>query len=77
MTLLEMSRQYHDDALVFAARIHTLQHQEATERDPRRRQKLHRRIVELTPLLRQSRALEQVTEHYYDRGARKHAYYQL
>ena len=77
MTLLEMSRQYTADAEVFAQRIRQLQRQADAESDPEKRQRLHRRIIELMPLLRQSRALAQLTEHYYERGYGKHAQYQL
>lgn len=77
MTLLEMSRQYTADAEVFAQRIRQLQRQADAEADPEKRQRLHRRIIELMPLLRQSRALAQLTEHYYERGYGKHAQYQL
>lgn len=77
MTLLEMSRQYTVDAEVFAQRICQLQRQADAEPDPEKRQRLHRRIIELMPLLRQSRALAQLTEHYYERGYGKHAQYQL
>lgn len=77
MTLLEMSRQYTADAEVFAQRIRQLQQQADAEPDPEKRQRLHRRIIELMPLLRQSRALAQLTEHYYERGYGKHAQYQL
>lgn len=77
MTLLEMSRQYTADAEVFAQRIRQLQRQADAEPDPEKRQRLHRRIIELMPLLRQSRALAQLAEHYYERGYGKHAQYQL
>ena len=77
MTLLEMSRQYTADAEVLAQRIRQLQRQADAEPDPEKRQRLHRRIIELMPLLRQSRALAQLTEHYYERGYGKHAQYQL
>lgn len=77
MTLWEMSRQYAADAEVFALRIRQLRQQANSEPDPEKYRQLQRRITELLPLLRQSRSLAQVTEHYYERGYRKHAQYQL
>ena len=67
MTLLEISTQYKADADTFARRIKELQQQAKTINDPEERWQLQQRIAELIPLLRQSRALAQITEHYYDR----------
>ncbi len=77
MTLLEMSAQYTADADAFASRIYLLRRQAAQTDDPEELWQLQQRIAELTPLLRQSRALAQVTKHYYDRGYTKHAQYHL
>ena len=77
MTLLEISTQYKADADTFARRIKELQQQAETTNDPEERWQLQQRIAELIPLLRQSRALAQITEHYYDRGYNKHASYRL
>lgn len=77
MTLLEISTQYKADADTFAQRIKCLQQQAETTNDPEERWQLQQRIAELIPLLRQSRALAQITEHYYDRGYTKHAQYHL
>ena len=77
MTLLEMSVQYKADADTFARRIKDLQQQAQKTDDPEVRWQLQQRIAALTPLLRQSRALAQITEHYYDRGYTKHAQYHL
>ena len=77
MTLLEMSVQYKTDADTFARRIKDLQQQALKTDDPEVRWQLQQRIAALTPLLRQSRALAQITEHYYDRGYTKHAQYHL
>ena len=77
MTLQELSHQYRADADVFAARIRQLEQRKAQTQDEDERWQLHRRINELRPLLRQSRALAELTGHYYDRGYRKHAQYQL
>ena len=77
MTLLEMSRQYEDDARVFAGRIAQLQRLADAETDPEAHRQLHRRMVELAPLLRQSRVLAQITAHYYDKEDHKHAQYRL
>ena len=77
MTLLEMSVQHKTDADTFARRIKDLQQQAQKTDDPEVRWQLQQRIAALTPLLRQSRALAQITEHYYDRGYTKHAQYHL
>ena len=77
MTLLEMSAQYKADADTFARRIKYLQQQAEKTDDPEEFRQLQLRITELTPMLRQSKALAQVTEHYYDRGYTKHAQYHL
>ena len=77
MTLLEMSVQYKTDADTFARRIKDLRQQALKTDDPEVRWQLQQRIAALTPLLRQSRALAQITEHYYDRGYTKHAQYHL
>ena len=77
MTLLEMSVQYKADADTFARRIKDLQQQAQKTDDPEVRWQLQQRIAALTPLLRQSRTLAQITEHYYDRGYTKHAQYHL
>lgn len=77
MTLQEMSHQYRDDARVFAARIRLLEQQKTREPDAEAQRRLQRRIVELQPLLRQSRALAEVTGRYYDRRYHGHALYRL
>lgn len=77
MTLWEISHQYAADAAAFSQRIRQLKQQMAAEPDPAQRQLLRQRIGALRPLLRQSLALARLTEHYYDRGYRKHEDYQL
>ena len=77
MTLLEISAQYTANAEVFARRIKQLQQQLEQTNNPEEQRRLQQRIADLTPLLRQSRVLAQVTKHYYDRGYTKHAQYHL
>ena len=61
MTLLEMSVQYAENAERLRARI----------------RELHRRIDDLTPLLRECRELAVLTARYYDRRYHKHERYTL
>lgn len=77
MTLLEMSRQYDADAEVFAQRIRQLQRQADAESDPETRMQLERRILELRPLLRQSRVLAHITAHYYDKEGHQNEQYHI
>ena len=64
MTLLEMSAVYADSAAALRLRIAELR-------------ALRARIAALDPLLREARALAELTAHYYDRSYRKHEKYTL
>lgn len=77
MKLQELSHQYRTDAEAFAGRIHHLEQRLRHETDPAAARRLQQRIAELQPLLRQSRAMAQLTEHYYDRGYSKHGSYRF
>ena len=55
MTLLEMSVQYADSAALIRARIRELRAEERLQEDPVAARGLHRRINDLTPLLRECR----------------------
>ena len=59
MTLLEMSAVYADSAAALRLRIAELR-------------ALRARIAALDPLLREARALAELTAHYYDRSYHKH-----
>lgn len=67
MTLSEMSYTYREDALRFRMRI-TLLRERAQSAPPEEARRLHRRITELQTLLRQSRELAELTQHYYERS---------
>ena len=77
MKLQDLSHQYRNDAEAFAGRIRHLERRLQHETDIVAARQLQRRITELRPLLRQSRAMAQLTEHYYDRGYTKHVSYRI
>ncbi len=68
MLLSELSAAYGDSADRIAARLRDLREAERRCADPEQRECLHRRILDLQPMLRQCRELQQLTAHYYDRG---------
>ncbi|MBE6978203.1 MAG: hypothetical protein E7438_06145 [Ruminococcaceae bacterium] len=68
MTLQELSLCYEDAAALLRARLRLLRQLLAQEPDPEQRLRLKRRISELTPMLRQTKELAELTAHYYDRG---------
>ena len=76
MTLYQMSWVYREDAARFRTRIAALREQ-AGSAGPEEREKLARRILKLTQLLRQSRELAELTQHYYERGYRRNEHYTL
>ena len=77
MTLLELSAEYRSHALVLEARVVQLQGQLAACREKRERQALERRIHLLRSMLRDTRELANLTEHYYDRGYHRNERYTL
>ena len=77
MTLLEMSASYRRSAEAIHGRIVELRTLERAQEDPEAAFRLHRRIDELTPLLREARELAVLTAHYYDRSYHKHEKYTL
>ena len=72
MTLYQMSFVYREDALRFRMRITALREQAKTAA-----RLLKRRIEELQVLLRQSRELAELTQHYYERSYYRNAKYTL
>ena len=68
MTLSQISLDYRSDERRFRARIAMLQEQEAVCETRGESDALRRRIAELQILLRQSRELAELTEHYYERS---------
>ena len=77
MTLLELSAEYRSHALVLEERVVQLQGQLALCREKRERQALERRIHLLRSMLRDTRELANLTEHYYDRGYHRNERYTL
>ena len=76
MTLYQMSFLYREDALRLRMRIMVLREQARTA-DSEERLRLTRRILELEQLLRQSRELAELTQHYYERGYHRSEKYTL
>ena len=74
MTLREISHQYSADAQRFARRVRELEQQLGRESDTQRQLQLKRRVAELQPLLRQSRSMAHLTEHYYDAKEARHVH---
>ena len=68
MTLKELSVAYYEAAELLNARIKLLQAQAAKSQDPEEVWHLRRRVLELKPMLAQTRELAELTEHYYDKG---------
>lgn len=77
MTLLEMSAVYADSAATLRLRIAELRAAMGALSDPEELRALRARIAALDPLLREARALAELTAHYYDRSYRKHEKYTL
>ena len=77
MTLLEMSAVYADSAAALRLRIAELRAAMGALSDPEELRALRARIAALDPLLREARALAELTAPYYDRSYRKHEKYTL
>ena len=77
MTLLEMSAVYADSAAALRLRIAELRAAMGALSDPEELRALRARIAALDPLLREARALAELTAHYDDRSYRKHEKYTL
>ncbi|WP_455582381.1 hypothetical protein [Dysosmobacter sp.] len=76
MTLLEMSAAYAESEAALRFRITALRAQ-ARQQDPEAARALRARVAALDPLLREMRALAELTAHYYDRSYHKHESYTL
>lgn len=68
MTLLQLSEEYACSAELLSRRIAQLRELERETEDAQQRFRLHRRILDLQPMLRQCRQLRRLTAHYYDRS---------
>ncbi len=71
MTLLELSQEYAYSAELIARRMVQLRQGERQAEDEAVRFALHRRILDLDPMLRQCRQVYRLTAHYYDRSYHK------
>ena len=76
MTLYQMSFVYREDALRLRMRITVLREQAKTA-GSEERLRLTQRIQCLEQLLRQSRELADLTQHYYERGYHRNEKYTL
>lgn len=77
MTLSELSEQYGASAQLLRGRIRQLRQMEKCAEDEETRQRLHRRIADLQPMLTQCRQLQQLTAHYYERSFHRNGNYTL
>ncbi len=77
MTLTQLSALYRDSAAAIAQRIKQLQGQLLEEMDEEKQFHLRQRIRELQPMLRQTRELAELTEHYYERSHARNGKYIL
>lgn len=77
MTLLELSEQYAVSAQLLRGRIRQLRQMEKNAEDDQTRQRLHRRIADLQPMLTQCRQIQQLTAHYYERSFHRNGKYTL
>ena len=77
MTMQELSERYYASAEALNGRMVQLRAQLRRETDPAASSRLRSRLAELDPLLREARALAELTAHYYDRSYRKHEKYTL
>ena len=77
MTLSELSVSYQNSAAAIHGRIAELRAKERHLTDPEAAFRIHQRINELTPLLREARELASLTAHYYDRSYYRYEQYTL
>ena len=77
MTLLEMSAAHAESEAALRFRITALRAQARQQQDPEAARALRARVAALDPLLREMRALAELTAHYYDRSYHKHESYTL
>lgn len=77
MKLKDMSYMYATDACIFRERITALREQAKSAETDEEVRRLKHRIEELQVLLRQSRELADLTQHYYERSYYRNAKYTL
>ena len=68
MTLRELSYEYQQHGDLIALRIKELRAAAKEAEDSETKNRLERRMAELTPMLTQMNELAELTAHYYERG---------
>ena len=68
MTLKELAIEYRESAQLLRDRLKELRIAEKKTDDSEERWHIHRRILELTPMLTEINKVAKVLEHYYERG---------
>lgn len=77
MKLTELAREYQSAAELLRGRLRQLRQEEKETTDPETLFWIRRRMAELTPMLRQTRELAELMEHYYERGYWRDEKYRL
>lgn len=77
MTLYELSFEYERSTEALRRRVRELRQAEKTAADDEERQRIHSRILELEPLLREAREIAVLTRHYYERSYYRNEKYSL
>ena len=77
MTLYEMSFAYEESCKLLRARMQELRKEEKRTKDSRELRRIHQRLSELEPMLRETRELAALTRSYYERGYHKNEKYSL
>lgn len=77
MKLTELAREYRSSAALLRDRLRQLRQEEKETTDPEKLFWIRRRTAELTPMLRQTRELAELMEHYYERGYWRDEKYRL
>ena len=77
MTLYEMSFTYEQSANLIRQRMRKLRQEELRATDSRKRRHIHKRLLELDPILRETMELANLSRHYYERSYHKNEKYTL
>ena len=77
MTLYEMSFVYEESCKLLRARIQDLREEEKRTKDSGELRRIHQRLSELEPMLRETRELETLARRYYERNYHKNGKYSL
>lgn len=77
MTLYELSFAYEQSAEALRLRMRELRQAERSTTDSHERRRIHQRLAELDPLLREMRELTMLSRHYYERSYHRNEKYTL